>query len=156
MRKAKLFIMGLFAMLCGPLSIMELFILCGSLSIMNSSSPLCGSLSIMELFIPSVDQNYCMMSSTFSLKEFLQYFLQGNYAGNEFPQCLFGKCFISPSSLKNIGYKYWLTFFFFHHFRYVILCLLDFLVAINCIVVFLNCFLFMLSRLFSLLWFSAV
>ena len=45
-----------------------------------------------------------------------------------------------PHLWKIVGINYWLTFFFFHHFGYVILCLLDFLVAINCIVVFLNCF----------------
>ena len=56
----------------------------------------------------------------FQLGELLA-FLQGRYTGDELPQRLFGKVFISRSYLKdNFARWVWLATFTFQHFEYVI------------------------------------
>ena len=98
-------------------------------------------LSIMELFIPSCGSKLPHDVIYFQPKGVSLAFPVGKLCWQWIPSVFIWEMFLfHPHLWKIMGINYWLTFFFFHHFGYVILCLLDFLVAINCIVVSLNCF----------------
>ena len=79
--------------------------------------------------LPNVNWSYCLISLYFSLKDFLQYFLQGRLASDKFCFPFFFSCVLNLGMsyyllhvlrIILLMYNSWFMVFFFQHFKCII------------------------------------